>query len=106
VLGLAFLALKAVEYAMEHDEGMLPIPGAAFASPAEHVFMNLYLVSTALHALHVTIGIGVLVAVALGVARRGLGLPERAIVVELAGLYWHLVDAIWILLFPLLYLAR
>jgi cytochrome c oxidase subunit 3 len=108
LLGIGFLALKGFEYAGEARAGLLPALSATyrFSGPVEHLFMNLYLVSTALHALHVTVGVVLLGAVAGTAAVGRLRLPERAIVSENAGLYWHLVDAIWIFLYPVLYLAR
>jgi cytochrome c oxidase subunit 3 len=107
-LGLIFLGIKAVEYRTEYGEGLLPFfsQPARFQSTAAKLFMDLYLVSTALHAVHVTVGILLLAGVAVRVGRRRLALPRRAIVVETTGLYWHLVDAIWVFLYAVLYLAR
>lgn len=108
LLGLAFLGIKAFEYSVEYREGRLPGFAAAtdFPSPAAQLFMNLYLISTALHAVHVGIGVLLLSGVAATMGGRWLALPHRAVVVENAGLYWHLVDAIWVFLYPVLYLAR
>ncbi|HZP98263.1 MAG TPA: cytochrome c oxidase subunit 3 [Reyranella sp.] len=107
-LGIAFLALKGVEYSLEFRDGLLP--GVSyperFSGPVERLFMDLYFISTGLHALHVTVGIALLLIVSRSVATGRIVLPQRAIVVELGGLYWHLVDAIWIFLYPVLYLAR
>lgn len=94
VLGVVFLGIKAYEYMTEYHEGLL-LPAAG----VQRLFMDLYLVSTGLHALHVTVGAALLAAVAAFA-------PRRAIVVENAGLFWHLVDAIWVFLYPVLYLAR
>ena len=94
LLGLAFLGIKAYEYATEYREGLL-LP----ATGVPRLFMDLYLVSTGLHALHVTIGVALLATVA-AIA------PRRTTLVENAGLFWHLVDAIWVFLYPVLYLAR
>ena len=107
-LGLVFLAVKAYEYHAEFDEGLLPVPGVAtrYASDAQHLFMDLYLVATSLHALHLTIGIMLLCVLAIRLGRGALPLPQRAIVVITAGLYWHFVDVVWIFLYPLFYLAR
>jgi cytochrome c oxidase subunit 3 len=107
-LGLVFLSLKAMEYVREYHDGLLPVFGAPtrFSGPVEHLFMNLYLVATGLHAIHVTIGLVLLGALALRTALGGLLLPQRAVVVEVCGLYWHLVDVIWVFLYPVLYLAR
>jgi cytochrome c oxidase subunit 3 len=79
---------------------------ARFSSPAEHQFMDLYLIATSLHGLHLTIGIILMFVLAWRIHRRGLRLPGHAIVVETSGLYWHFVDVIWIFLYPVLYLAR
>ncbi|MFZ5779960.1 MAG: cytochrome c oxidase subunit 3 [Pseudomonadota bacterium] len=106
--GLLFLALKAVEYASELDEGILPVGGHAtdFANVVQHRFMNIYLIATALHAVHVTVGVILLAGLAGGLAAVSSPLPKRIPLVENAGLYWHLVDIIWIFLYPTLYLAR
>ncbi|TWB69790.1 cytochrome c oxidase subunit 3 [Nitrospirillum amazonense] len=107
-LGLGFLALKAVEYGMEIREQLLPAftPAEAFESPPAHLFMDLYLVATALHAVHVTVGVVLLAGLAWRVHRRSLALPRGAAGVEVVGLYWHLVDVIWVFLYPILYLVR
>ncbi len=99
-LGLLFLGIKAVEYTLEYKDGLLPglSDPERFSRPIERLFMDLYFIATGLHALHVTVGIVLLLVVALR--------PSRPVVVELSGLYWHLVDAIWIFLYPVLYLAR
>ena len=78
---------------------------SGLTEPVQTLFMHAYLVSTALHALHLTAGIVIVAWLAAG-ARGRLALPERAVVIELGGLYWHLVDVIWVFLFPVLYLAR
>ncbi|HEY6980322.1 cytochrome c oxidase subunit 3 [Reyranella sp.] len=108
VLGVAFLAIKAFEYSREYADGVLPgfSDPARFTGNVEHLFMNLYLIATALHALHVTVGVALLSGVATFVGTERLLLPRRSIVVENTGLYWHLVDAIWVFLYPVLYLAR
>jgi cytochrome c oxidase subunit 3 len=101
MLGVAFLGIKAYEYASEFAEGLLPGDGGP-----TRLFMDLYLVSTGLHAIHVTAGVMLLGTAAAAVQSRRVVLPRRAIVVETAGLFWHLVDAIWVFLYPVLYLAR
>jgi cytochrome c oxidase subunit 3 len=101
LLGVAFLGIKAYEYASEYAEGLLPGDGGP-----TRLFMDLYLISTGLHAVHVTVGVLLLAGVATALQRRWLGLPRRPIVVETAGLFWHLVDAIWVFLYPALYLIR
>lgn len=111
LLGTAFLGLKAVEYAADYRERL--VPGLAF-DPAEwrrgavnpaHVqlFLVFYYVLTGLHAVHLTVGIAVLAVLAV-MARRGAFAPEYYAPVESWGLYWHFVDVVWIFLLPLLYL--
>jgi cytochrome c oxidase subunit III len=107
LLGLCFLGLKAYEYNAEFSEGLLPVPGVHphFKSFAQHMLMNLYLIATALHAFHLTIGIILLTG--LAVRLRMTSQPQlRPIVIIVAGLYWHLVDVIWVFLYPVFYLAR
>jgi heme/copper-type cytochrome/quinol oxidase subunit 3 len=88
--GLLFLGLKATEYTTEIRAGFTPAGG---------IFWSFYYAMTGLHALHVLAGVAVN-AVLFASAR--LRTPDR---LELAGLYWHFVDVVWIFLFPLLYLT-
>lgn len=108
VLGLAFLGLKALEYGEEYREGLLPSfsDPERFASPVHRQFMDLYLIATGAHAIHLLIGIGVLAVLIFRIARRTLIVADRSIVVAVGGVYWHLVDVVWIFLYPTLYLAR
>jgi cytochrome c oxidase subunit 3 len=107
VLGGVFLAIKGFEYAREIDEGLFPGPGFHIegAHPrGQEMFFVLYFTMTALHAAHVLVGMLVLGVCGWRVfmARE----PARlATTVDLAGLYWHFVDVIWIFLFPLFYLV-
>ncbi len=111
LLGAAFLALKAVEYYGDYRERL--IPRLAF-DPAkwrhgqvtpEHVqlFLIFYYVTTGLHAVHMIVGMSVLL-VLIVMARRGAFSAEYSAPVEMWGLYWHFVDVVWIFLLPLLYL--
>jgi len=108
MLGVAFLVVKGFEYHAEYVEGLMPMigPPSPLGDRPATLFISLYFVSTALHAVHVTVGALLLAGTAAGAASRRLALPRRAMTVEIVGLYWHLVDVIWIFLFPLLYLAR
>ncbi len=106
VLGGAFLGIKFTEYAEEIREGLLP--GAAFRIEGVdrgrgELFFIFYFVMTGLHALHVLIGVGLLLVIA-GKAFVGQFTKENHNMVEVGGLYWHFVDVVWIFLFPLLYL--
>ena len=69
------------------------------------LFFALYFVMTGMHGLHVLIGVGVLLWIFFR-SRRGDFGPKYFSPVEYTGLYWHLVDLIWIFLFPLLYLVK
>lgn len=94
LLGLVFLGIKGVEYAGEIGAGFTPSAG---------IFWSFYYGMTGLHALHV-LG-GVVVNLILLIATLGDFLRPNEHRVELAGLYWHFVDIVWIFLFPLLYLT-
>jgi cytochrome c oxidase subunit 3 len=106
-LGLTFLGIKGYEYLEEYREGLMPHlgPASPLRHPAERIFINLYFVGTGLHALHLAIGIAMTAGMAF-LLRRGPLLPRRALAVEMVGLYWHLVDVIWVFVYPVLYLAR
>jgi cytochrome c oxidase subunit III len=102
VLGLAFLAIKGFEWSVKLHHGLLPgSPHALGLPPGEQVFYSLYFVMTGLHGLHVVAGLSVLGWMLRGLLRGTV----RRIQVENAGLFWHLVDVIWIFLLPLFYLA-
>lgn len=106
-LGLLFVGIKAFEYYLDYSEGlMLGAGGKPFpiSSPGAELFINAYWFATGIHALHVLIGVGILAVVAQRVGAAALLLPQRDIVIEVAGLYWHFVDIVWIFLFPVLYL--
>ena len=102
-LGVAFLAIKGIEYRSEWQEQLFPGPAFALRSTAgAELFFTLYFFTTALHALHLLIGVCVLGVFAWGAAKqRAWALPQR---IEVAALYWHFVDIVWIFLYPLLYL--
>ena len=109
LLGLMFLGVKVGEYQHKLEHHL--VPGPAFAPehiPLEHhrgaeTYFSLYFAMTGLHATHMIIGIPILLVIA-GMAYRGRFSRSYSTPVEMFGLYWHLVDIIWIFLFPLLYL--
>ena len=102
--GLAFLVVKGFEWAAKFEHGLYPNAAVLLKRPpGEILYFGLYFTMTGLHALHVIIGIGVL-SVMVSFVARGKATQERSAALENAGLYWHLVDIIWIFLFPLFYL--
>lgn len=106
-LGVVFLVLKSVEYGMHFADGIHPSgAGRFFAEPHARgiaIFFTLYFGMTGLHGLHVLVGIVFLGWTGWWLVREraGAGGAHR---VELAALYWHLVDLIWIFLWPMFYL--
>jgi cytochrome c oxidase subunit 3 len=106
VLGASFLGIKAFEYYTEFVEHHVPGFGFTFEAPyAQHaqLFFSLYFLMTGLHALHMIIGLGIM-SVMVWLSLNGTITTEYYNPVEIAGLYWHFVDIVWIFLFPLLYL--
>lgn len=91
--GLVFAAVKVVEYGQKFSVGITPLTDG---------FFMLYFVLTFLHCLHVIAGVVVLAVLGLK-ARRG---AQSVTGVEMGATYWHMVDLLWIMLFPLLYMAR
>lgn len=106
-LACTFLVVKGFEYHHKFVEGLVPGPNFRF-EPVEHtrvaqLFFSLYFAMTGLHALHVAIGVLVMAILAVLIALKHPSVQDF-IPIELAGLYWHFVDIVWIFLFPLLYL--
>ena len=120
LLGSVFLGVKYYEYG-EKIVPCLPggdgvgclVPGERFDATVLHVtgemaretqiFYSLYFGMTGLHALHMIVGIPILLIIARA-AWKGRYSPAWHTPVEIVGLYWHFVDIVWIFLFPLLYL--
>jgi cytochrome c oxidase subunit III len=102
-----FLYIKYLEYSHKFHVGELP--GKWFHAeelmqyPAANMYFTIYFLTTGLHAFHVIVGASVLLWVMKGIAK-GKYNPNYYVPVELGALYWHLVDLVWIFLFPLLYL--
>lgn len=104
-LALVFLAVKAVEWSAKYRHGIFPgQAGLGAMPPGERLFFGLYYATTGLHAVHVIAGAAVL-AITAALVVRGRVRPEAPVILENAGLYWHLVDIIWIFILPLFYLA-
>jgi len=107
LLGCAFLAIKGVEYREDYLEHLVPTLGFAHPGPGEsqvELFFYLYFLITGVHALHVLIGIACIATIAV-MASRGRFSPSYFTPVDVTGLYWHLVDVIWLFVFPALYLV-
>lgn len=110
----AFLVIKYFEYVHKFEAGLLP--ARYFHPHLEHLahgpalpantgsFFGLYFIMTGIHGIHVVIGIGILIWIWMR-NNRGDFSKEFFTPVDLAALYWHLVDLVWIYLFPLLYLV-
>jgi cytochrome c oxidase subunit III len=103
VLGAAFLVLKGFEYAGDISRHLIPGRGFALAAPGADIFWTFYWLMTGVHAFHLVIGIGAVLWL-LTQSRDPAWLHESA-ASELTALYWHFVDAVWVFLFPLLYLG-
>jgi cytochrome c oxidase subunit 3 len=103
-LGVAFMVLKGIEWWDDGQQGFVPGPRFALAAASGvELFFIVYFIGTGLHALHLTIGVGVLATFAVGAGRGcAWARPPR---LQVAALYWHFVDLVWIFLWPLLYLV-
>ena len=104
ILALGFMVNKYFEWTAKFHHGIYPGSDTLLAKPAgEIVFFGLYYVMTGLHGLHVIIGV-VLISVMMRFTSKGIIDSDSYVKLESTGLYWHLVDIIWIFLFPLFYL--
>jgi cytochrome c oxidase subunit 3 len=105
IIGVVFLVNKYFEWGVKFEHGIWPGSEHLLNNfgQGEILFFGLYFVMTGLHALHIIIGLIFIFVAALRV-QTGRVNENRASLLENAGLYWHLVDLIWIFLFPLFYL--
>jgi len=106
LLAATFLVVKYFEYSHKFHLGQLPGKYYTFgeieaANP--HIFFSIYFTMTGLHGIHVLIGMIVITWVLIRTIKNNFS-AEYYTPIEMTGLYWHLVDLIWIFLFPLLYL--
>lgn len=105
-LSFVFLVVKYFEWSAKIHHGLFPGMDYYNGLPkGESLFFFLYFIMTGLHALHIIIG-AVIIAVVIARTRKGLVNKDKYALAENAGLYWHLVDLIWIYLFPLFYLIH
>jgi len=105
--GIIFMVLKGFEYHKDWTDHLVPVFNFQWheANPGHvQIFFWLYFAMTGLHAVHVSVGIFIMLILAL-LAWFGKFTTGHYTPVEIAGLYWHFVDVVWIFLFPLLYLA-
>ncbi len=102
-LGLAFLGVKGLEYAQDIHEHLVPGPGFKLAAPPAQLFFGFYWCATAVHAVHLAIGVGLIARLLWRGSREADFLPDNP-QVEVATLYWGFVDMVWIFLYPALYL--
>lgn len=106
-LGSFFLVLKGYEYYLDYAEHMMPFVGQPYAlegDPTSRLFTNLYFVTTGLHGLHLTTGVAILLGMAWQASRPGF-LQRNQNRIEVYGLYWHFIDLIWIIVFPVIYVV-
>lgn len=112
LLGSVFLGIKAFEYKEKFTHDLVPVKGMFHLDHVENpevnpanvqLFFGFYFGMTGIHALHMVIGIGVMISLVIR-TKKGHFTPQSYTAVELTGLYWHFVDIVWVFLFPLLYL--
>ena len=96
LLGVLFVSGQAYEFTVFHREGL---------SLSQNLFGTTFFVLTGFHGAHVTVGVLVLLSLFV-VSLRGKLTQEKSLNVELAGLYWHFVDIVWIVIFALIYLIQ
>ncbi|MCA6124419.1 cytochrome c oxidase subunit 3 [Bradyrhizobium sp. WSM 1704] len=102
-LGLAFLITKGLEYHDDIEEHLVPGTGFPLSPPATQIFWGLYWIMTGIHAIHLSAGVVVVIAVMIIFGRRII--PVQGSTMEGVAIYWHFVDSVWIFLYPLIYLA-
>jgi cytochrome c oxidase subunit III len=117
IFGSTFLVVKYFEYSAKFEHHLVPGPHFSYAQEKlvngvmEHftlpygsqLYFSLYFIMTGIHAIHMVVGIGLMLYI-LAMAWKGKFGPKYYGPVEVSGLYWHFVDIVWIFLFPLLYL--
>jgi cytochrome c oxidase subunit 3 len=107
IFGGVFLGVKAYEWNEKFEQHHVPGPSFHLDGVPQQghaqLFFSLYFAMTGLHAMHMVVGVGIL-SWLIVLAYKGRFTAEYNTPVDIAGLYWHFVDIIWIFLFPLLYL--
>ncbi len=106
LLALAFLVNKYFEWGAKFEHGMYPGSEVMdMLSKGDILFFSLYFFMTGLHGVHIIVGM-VLLSVSLYKIKKDKVRSDKYALLENSGLYWHLVDLIWIFLFPLFYLIH
>jgi cytochrome c oxidase subunit 3 len=106
LLAGAFMIIKLYEWSSKFNHGLFPGMEHLHELPnGEAMFFNLYFMMTGLHGIHVLIGLGVM-AYIMARLQNGTITVENQGILEYTGLYWHLVDLVWVFLLPLFYLTN
>ncbi len=106
VMALGFMVNKVIEWSAKISHGIFPGAQELLDKPkGEQVFFGMYYAMTGLHALHIIVGVTILLFILSFIIRDKIT-PDNYVKLENSGLYWHLVDLIWIFLFPLFYLIH
>ncbi len=109
ICAIIFLIIKYFEYSHKIHDGLLPgfnFTNTVLPHPDQsHIFFGIYFLMTGLHGIHVLIGIIIFIWLLIKSTKNEFN-SQYYQTIELSGLYWHLVDVIWIFLFPLLYLIN
>lgn len=101
-LGSVFMGLKAFEYYLDYRDGLVPVLHFTYPHGPMEMFYYLYFFTTGLHAIHLTIGIVVVIVM---IFRAKIVSAEYYTPIEVTGIYWHFIDVVWIFLYPLIYLV-
>lgn len=102
LLGVTFLVVKGFEYAKDLSEQLLPGEDFPLHETGAAQFWAFYWTATVIHAIHLTIGLGIVGRLLL---IRNETLAAKRTAAEGTALYWHLIDVVWVFLYPLLYLV-
>jgi cytochrome c oxidase subunit III len=107
-LGCVFLVIKGYEYYLDFQDKVVPViqfePKPGEGAEGE-LFWVFYWVATGLHAIHLTVGIGLVLYMLLWPIRRGRIGPHYYAPLEVVGIYWSFVDTVWLFLYPCIYLV-
>lgn len=103
VLGAAFIAIKGIEYNDDLRRSLVPHADFPLSPPQTQLFWMMYWIMTGIHAVHLTAGVLVVLTVAVLFQRDTV--PIQGSTIEGLSIYWHFVDSVWLVLFPLLYLV-